>query len=110
MVVACVQQVTTIEMASDITIYNAVSPDRDGKNELFYIQYIDVLPDRKNNKMIIFNRWGSLVYEATNYDNTNTVFRGLGNNGNELPPGTYCYVLEFSSGAPLKTGFISPRK
>lgn len=107
---ACVQEVITIEVAGDITVYNALSPNGDGKNDVLYIQYIDALPDTQQNKLTILNRWGSVVFEATNYDNTNTVFRGLSSSGTELPPGTYYYVLEFSSGAPKRTGFISLRR
>ncbi len=107
---ACVQQVITIEVAGDITVFNALSPNGDGKNDVFYIQYIDALPDTKNNKVTIFNRWGSPVFEVSNYDNVNNVFRGIGNNGSDLPPGTYYYTLEFSSGMPKRTGFISLKR
>ncbi len=107
---ACVQQVITIEVAGDITVFNALSPNGDGKNDVFYIQYIDALPDTRNNKVTIFNRWGSPVFEVSNYDNVNNVFRGIGNNGSDLPPGTYYYTLEFSSGMPKRTGFISLKR
>ncbi|MBL7850121.1 MAG: VCBS repeat-containing protein [Cyclobacteriaceae bacterium] len=107
---ACVQEVITIEVAGDITVYNAVSPNGDGKNDVLYIQYIDALPDTQQNRLTILNRWGSVVFEANNYDNANTVFRGLSSSGSELPSGTYYYVLEFSSGAPKRTGFISLRR
>jgi len=107
---ACVQQVITIEVAGDITVYNAISPNGDGKNDVFFIQYIDALPETQQNKVTILNRWGSVVFETTNYNNTSNVFRGLSNNGAELPSGTYYYVLEFSSGATKRTGFISLRR
>jgi gliding motility-associated-like protein len=107
---ACGQEVITIEVAGEITVYNALSPNGDGKNDVLFIQYIDALPDTKSNKLIIFNRWGSVVFEATDYDNTNNVFKGIGNNGSELPTGTYYYTLEFTSGAEKRTGFISLRR
>lgn len=107
---ACVQQVITIEVAGDITVYNALSPNGDGKNDIFFIQYIDALPETQQNRVTILNRWGTVVFETSNYDNTNNVFRGLGNNGAELPTGTYYYILEFESGAAKRTGFISLRR
>lgn len=107
---ACVQQTITIEVAGDLTVFNALSPNNDGKNEVLYIQYIDVLPDTKENKVTIFDRWGNPVFDVTNYDNINRVFRGLSNSGSELPPGTYYYVIDFASGTPRKTGFISLRR
>ncbi|MBL7847864.1 MAG: VCBS repeat-containing protein [Cyclobacteriaceae bacterium] len=107
---ACAQEVITIEVSGDITVYNALSPNGDGKNDVFYIQYIDALPDTKQNKVTIFDRWGSVVFEIENYDNGTRVFKGLSNSGTELPNGTYFYSLEFGSGAPKRTGFISLRR
>jgi len=106
----CTDETLTINLSSEIGIYNAMSPNGDGKNEMFYIENIDKLPDTKENKVTIFNRWGSVVFETTNYDNAGNVFKGIGNSGSELPPGTYYYSIEFSSGAPKRTGFISLKK
>jgi gliding motility-associated-like protein len=106
----CTDETLTINLSSEIGIYNAMSPNGDGKNEMFYIENIDKLPDTKENKVTIFNRWGSVVFETTNYDNAGNVFKGIGNNGSELPPGTYYYSIEFTSGAPKRTGFLSLRK
>jgi len=33
---------------------------------------------------MIYNRWGALVFEASNYDNQNVVFKGIANNKNVL--------------------------
>ena len=105
----CAQQEITIEVVGDVTVYNAISPNGDGKNEIFYLQYVDLIPTAKENKVTIFDRWGGTVFETKNYDNVNRVFRGLNTDGNELPSGTYFYKLEFTSGDP-KTGFISLRR
>ena len=97
-------------MGTDLGIFNAISPNADGKNDVFYIENIDLLPETQQNKLTLFNRWGAVVFEAVNYNNTTNTFRGQGKNGEELPSGTYFYTLEFSSGAPKRTGFISLRK
>jgi gliding motility-associated-like protein len=106
----CSTQSVTIELGGAITVYNAISPNGDDKNPTFYIQYIDVLPETKNNRVIIYNRWGDVVFETENYDNVNKVFRGLNNSGDALPSGTYFYKIKFASGTSEKTGFIALRK
>lgn len=102
----CTQQELTVETGGDITVYNAVSPNADGKNDTFILQYIDVLPDAQNNKVTIFNRWGDVIFETENYDNEDRVFKGLNKGGNEVPSGTYFYKIEFSSGRATKTGHL----
>ena len=106
----CAQSEVTIEVVGDITVYNALSPNGDPLNEVFIIQYIDLLPDTQKNKVTIFNRWGDVVFNVDDYDNQSRVFRGLNNSGSELPTGTYFYRIDFSGGTPSKTGYLSLRK
>jgi gliding motility-associated-like protein len=84
-------------MACEITIFNAVTPDNDGKNDIFYIKGIECYP---NNSVTIFNRYGAKIYEVNGYDNSNHVFRGksgsdLNFSGDELPTGTYFYIIKY---------------
>ncbi len=104
----CTNQDISIELAGDITIYNAVSPNGDGKNDFFFIQYIDVIPSTRENHVRIFNRWGDQVFSVDNYNNVERRFDGYKSDGTKLPPGTYFYKIEFPSGSPL-TGFIDLR-
>lgn len=92
-----------------LNIYNALSPDGDGKNDSFFIQYIDLIPETQNNSVRIFNRWGDEVWSGKNYDNTTVKFEGLNNNGKELPGGIYFYKIELGNGE-IKTGFISLKR
>ena len=103
----CTQQILEILVIGDIEIYNGVSPNGDDQNDIFLIRYIDLLPDTQENKVTIYNRWGSKVFEVSNYDNSSRVFRGLSDSGNELPSGTYFYKIEFNSGRESETGFLS---
>jgi len=104
----CTDQLVSIEMSGDIEVFNALSPNSDGRNDTFYIEYISILPATKNNRVQIYNRWGDLVWEIENYDNTERVFTGLTTGGKELPSGTYYYKLITASSS--KTGFISLKR
>jgi gliding motility-associated-like protein len=96
---ACSQQMVEIEVTGEleIEVFNAISPNNDGQNDTFIIANIDVFPETRKNTVTIFNRWGSKVFEVDDYNNTTNVFKGLNENGNELPSGTYFYKIKFHS-------------
>ncbi len=78
----------------DIDIPEGFTPDGDGINDFFVIPGIDRYP---NNNIIIYNRWGNIVYKTTAYNNdwAGTNNYGLKLDGlEELPTGTYYYVLD----------------
>ncbi|TSE08869.1 gliding motility-associated C-terminal domain-containing protein [Aquimarina algiphila] len=86
------------------------SPDDDGINEYWEINGIDNYP---NNKVLIYNRWGDLVFEVDGYNNTSRVFRGIANRkrslgGDKLPEGTYFFDIKIEGAHNLKkeTGFL----
>jgi gliding motility-associated-like protein len=107
---ACTQQILEINVIGDIEIYNGISPNSDDQNDIFLIRYIDLLPDTQENKVTIYNRWGSKVFEVSDYNNTTKVFRGLNDNGGELPSGTYFYKIEFASGRKVESGYLTLKK
>lgn len=72
----------------DIFVFTAVSANKDGVNDVFYIAGIEDYPE---SVLRIFNRWGNLVYEKMNYKNT---WSGTYKGNNDLPDGTYFYLLE----------------
>ncbi|MEJ0033140.1 MAG: gliding motility-associated C-terminal domain-containing protein [Bacteroidota bacterium] len=47
-------------MKVDVFIYNAVSPNNDGKNDVFFLANV-TQESTKNNRVRIYNRWGDLV-------------------------------------------------
>jgi gliding motility-associated-like protein len=59
-------------------------------NEEFIISCVD---EFANNHLDVYNRWGQLVYETDNYDNTWT---GTTRNGSDLPDGPYYFVFEYT--------------
>lgn len=73
-----------------IDVYNAFSPNDDGTNDYWHIEnLINYTP----NTVYIYNRWGDELLEIPNYDNITVFWNGSDKNGNDLPPGTYFYVV-----------------
>ncbi|TBX64658.1 gliding motility-associated C-terminal domain-containing protein, partial [Flavobacterium silvisoli] len=87
----------------DVKVHNAFTPNGDGINEYFNIEFIDQ-PCHQPNSVEIYNRWGVLVYETKNYDNNTRKFTGVSegrstiSKSDELPTGTYFYILQYSDG------------
>jgi gliding motility-associated-like protein len=106
---ACAQQVIDIDVVGAVIVFNGISPDGDGLNDFMEIKYVDVVEGASKNKVSIYNRWGDLVFEVDDYDNTSRVFIGVSSQGKELPAGTYFYKIDFSSGSPL-SGFITLKR
>lgn len=100
-------------ISCNVTVYNFVSVNDDGINEIFTIDGILNYPE---NNVQIFNRWGVLVYETNGYNNSNISFSGKSegritvNKTTSLPDGTYFYVLKYTkplSGVQMeKTGYL----
>ena len=83
----------------DVTLYDVgnciisegLSPNGDGFNDTLDLTFLN---DRTGiSKLQIFNRLGTLVFEQNNYTNQ---WRGQTNNGNDLPTGTYFYVVDLA--------------
>jgi gliding motility-associated-like protein len=103
----CSQQSFSIEVAGEVVVYNAVSPNGDDKNEYFKLQYIEAVSPK--NRVTIFNRWGDEVFFVDDYDNANRVFSGRTSDGAFLPPGTYFYKIALHDTGKLITGFLALR-
>ena len=92
--------VKDVLLDGDVVIYNLVTPNGDDMNDYFIIDNINKYP---NNKVQIYDRWGVLVYETTNYDpkgdGSENVFNGYSegrvtyNKNKKLPTGTYYYIV-----------------
>lgn len=71
---------------------NSITPNGDGLNDEFIFDILSSSPDKyPDNSMIIFNRWGDIVFQSAPYTNNWT---GQNDRGQDLPEGTYYYVLE----------------
>ncbi len=106
----CTQVTLQIEVDGEIRIFNGVSPNADGMNDFFRISNIQFL--EPFNKVSIFNRWGDKVFEIDNYNSTDADkrFNGASNNGKALPSGVYFYKVEFSSGRPGLSGYLTLKR
>jgi gliding motility-associated-like protein len=100
----CAQQQFTIEVAGEVVVYNAVSPNGDGKNEFLVLQFIESISPK--NQVSIYNRWGDEVFSISDYDNKTRVFAGLSSGGSKLPSGTYFYKVNLIGAGKTLTGFI----
>ncbi|MCS3802069.1 PKD domain-containing protein [Niastella sp. OAS944] len=86
----------TIKVIDKIPVPNAFTPNNDGKNDTWKIPYLEMF---ENCSVRVYNRWGELVFNSNGYfqpwDGTR--------NGQQLPVGTYTYIIDCKNGAqPLK--------
>ena len=75
-----------------------LSPNGDGINDFWEIDRIEEFPD---NEVLIYNRWGNVVFRTRNYDNRSNVFTGVANQlvdlgAGELISGTYFYEIRIN--------------
>lgn len=75
----------------DIQMYHGITPNGDGFNDTWIIDYIDL---HTPNSVTVFNRWGVEVWHGDNYDNVNVVWDGRSMDGNDLPDGTYFVIVK----------------
>ncbi|WP_309613210.1 CUB domain-containing protein [Flavobacterium sp.] len=78
-------------------IQKGISVNNDGDNEFFDLSLLNV------KHLSIFNRYGMKVYSKGGYTNE---WKGQSDKGDELPDGTYYYVIDFKDNLPAKTGWI----
>jgi gliding motility-associated-like protein len=87
----------SFEVVSPIcAIPKGISPNGDGDNDTFDLRGLGV------KQLGIFNRYGTKVYSLANYTNE---WKGQSDKGQELPDGTYYYVIDQNNGE-TKTGWV----
>jgi gliding motility-associated-like protein len=92
----CSSEQTVIVPSVYCKIPKGISPNDDTLNDFFDLSNLDV------KELQIYNRYGTEVYAKKDYRKE---WNGRTNDGNELPDGTYYYVINFETGT-TKTGWI----
>jgi gliding motility-associated-like protein len=85
-----------VEELETCVIPQGISPNGDGMNDTFDLSSFDV------QSLTIFNRNGVKVYEKTNYLDE---WHGQSLDGDELPVGTYYYVMNYQ-GTKTKAAWV----
>jgi gliding motility-associated-like protein len=99
----CFGQDTMSFFLRNVFIPDIITPgNNDGKNDKLMFPALenclivgDCAVRYPNSEIIIFNRWGNTVYNAKPYRNE---WDGKNQNGEDLPGGTYFYVLRLNLG------------
>ena len=94
------------EIDASMKVYNGISANGDGRNDYMIIDCVDYFP---NNTVTVYNRDGSLVYEADGYNNIDVRFDGTSNVGRsskQLPVGTYFYFIDKNDGSEKMQGYL----
>jgi gliding motility-associated-like protein len=84
----------------DIIVPDAFSPNGDGQNDTWDIKNLENYP---NNTVYVYNRYGEKVYSSIGY---NVPWNGR-YKGNELPFGTYYYIINPKNGHRVISGNVT---
>jgi len=80
----------------EIETPNGITPNGDGLNDALIFDQLILNPDEyPNNELIIFNRWGDIVFQSRPYGND---WQGENMDGTNLPDGTYYFILRLDIG------------
>lgn len=94
----------TVVITVDIPVFNGTvsnyfTPNGDGLNDTWYVQNIQ---NFTGNEVFVYNIYGNEVYNVKDYKND---WKGT-YNGNDLPDGTYYYVLKFDNQPKIFKGSL----
>ena len=83
------------------------SPNGDNENPSWQIENIEDYPD---NVVRVFNRWGNEIIEIRGYNNADKAWLGQSDGqltiGDEVPDGTYFYLIDLGDGSEPLSGFV----
>jgi gliding motility-associated-like protein len=99
----CSESVVILRVGNedDCFVPSLFTPNEDGINDRLIVPCLETSRFPQN-KIIIFNEWGDVVYTASPYQNDwdGTV------SGKSLPVGTYFYIMDFKDGSMPKRSFL----
>jgi len=88
---------------TDPIIYNTMTPNGDGVNDLFIIGDLEQYPD---NGLYIMNQWGDEIATFVNYNNSTVVWDCRNKDGDIVPYGTYYYILKVQHPDKVYKGWL----
>jgi len=91
----------TVAFCGDFVVPNAFTPNDDGHNETWDIQYLNQF---KNVTVDVYNRFGDRVFSSKGYD---VAWDGRDGKGKKLPMDTYYYVIDLHNGEQPKVGTVT---
>lgn len=95
--------VTLLPLAEcNVDSYNAFSPNSDGTNDLWII---DGIEGYSENVVTVYNRWGDILIQFDDYNNTTVIWDGTNSAGKEVVSGTYFFVIDVN-GTQNQTGWV----
>jgi len=100
----CTEAIVDLSIGGEATcdIPTIITPNNDGINDAFVIPCLAEEEKFPNNNVSIFNQWGDEVFRAAPYQNN-----WLGTySGQDLPVGTYFFIVDFGNNEKPKNGFL----
>ena len=88
-----------VKVFNDIYIPTAFSPNKDGNNDTWRIEALVAFPKAV---VAVFNRYGDKIFEGSG---SNSFWDGTFK-GEQQPPGTYIYMIDFKGQRPVKKGWL----
>ena len=93
----------SIKVVVGVKPYEAFTPNGDNINDTW--TPLDIR-SYENSSVQVFNRWGGLVFESSGSNYPVNGWDGT-NEGDELPVGTYYYIIDLNTGDEPQTGPIT---
>ena len=101
----CAESTVTFAVGADARceIPSIITPNGDKVNDVFVIPCLFDTMMFPNSQVIVINQWGDEVFrsDVPYANNWNGTF-----NGEDLPVGTYFYLVEFGNGDEAETGYL----
>lgn len=88
-----------VKVYNDIYVPNAFSPNNDGLNDTWRIDGLVAVP---NARVVVFNRYGNIVFETTgNTQQWNGIYKN-----EALAAGAYVYMIDLKNGRNILKGWV----
>lgn len=94
-------RVSALTQADPGFIFNQFSPNGDGTNDFLTVRDIGIFVDAT---IQIYNRYGNQVFESANMTE-DAIWDGT-RSGEQVPTGTYYYILDLGDGTAIRKGWI----